>query len=377
LKKITFLMLHLNYGGLEKQTTTLINELAKTKNYEIEIISVYDIIGKSFYDLDSSVKVKYLLPYGPNKEKIKEFLSSKKYFSLIKQLLKGFKILFLKYFLMSKEIKKLNTDYIFSTRTEFSNLINRKDTINIFQEHCAIDSNLYFKKNLKTFRNIHYVVVMTEKLKEIFENNLSKNNFKCRVLNIPNMIENIEYNDEVKDDGVIKLISIGRLHEVKDFSTLIDVFNIVKSKIDNVELQIIGEGSDRKTIENRIKYYNLEKSVKLLGKCEEDIVSKELKKSDIFVLTSKSESFSLVICEAMQASLPVVAFDVDFGPREIIKDNETGFLIKYKDISEMSEKIIYLIKNNEQRKIMGIKGKQDVKKFYSEELIYKWIEILK
>ncbi|MEG1141763.1 MAG: hypothetical protein RSE41_04865 [Clostridia bacterium] len=60
MKKITFLMLHLKYGGLEKQTITLINELVKL-NYDIKIICVYNISNNSFYNLDSKVKVKYLL----------------------------------------------------------------------------------------------------------------------------------------------------------------------------------------------------------------------------------------------------------------------------------------------------------------------------
>ena len=60
LKKITFLMLHLNYGGLEKQTITLVNELAKTGEYDITIISVYDMLhGRSFYDIDKNVKVEF------------------------------------------------------------------------------------------------------------------------------------------------------------------------------------------------------------------------------------------------------------------------------------------------------------------------------
>ena len=71
MKKITFLMLHLNYGGIEKQVTTLANELSK--EYEVAIISLYDILsGESFYQLDDKVKVKYIFNFGPNKDKIKE-----------------------------------------------------------------------------------------------------------------------------------------------------------------------------------------------------------------------------------------------------------------------------------------------------------------
>ena len=50
-------MLHLNYGGIEKQVTTLANNLID--EYDIEIISLYDILGKSFYELDKRIKGSY------------------------------------------------------------------------------------------------------------------------------------------------------------------------------------------------------------------------------------------------------------------------------------------------------------------------------
>ena len=82
MKKITFLMLHLNYGGLEKQTITLVNELAKTGQYDITIISVYDMLhGRSFYDIDKSVKVEFLSDFGPHH---KEFYNSLKHLNIFK-----------------------------------------------------------------------------------------------------------------------------------------------------------------------------------------------------------------------------------------------------------------------------------------------------
>lgn len=60
-KKILILALHLGYGGVEKSVTSLANSLAKNTNYEIEIASIYNLYGKSVYDLDKSVKVTYLI----------------------------------------------------------------------------------------------------------------------------------------------------------------------------------------------------------------------------------------------------------------------------------------------------------------------------
>ncbi len=375
MKKITFLMLHLNYGGLEKQTVTLINELAKQEDFQIDIISVYNILGKSFYDLDSKVKIKYLIPYGPNKKEIKECLNSKKYFKLIKELFKGIKILFLKYNLMKKEIAKIKSEYIFSTRIEFSKLIKRTDTINISQEHSYIDNEDYIKRVGKSFNYIDYLVVMTDKAKENYDGWIANN--KTKVVVIPNMIEkNEKYISNCENK---KIVSVGRLEDVKDFSLLIDVFsNIVdKHKNNDWNLEIIGSGSLKEELENKIKVLNLKDNIKLLGDLPIDMVYKSLSESSIFVLSSKSESFSLVICEAMDVGLPVVSFDIDVGPREIIIDGLNGYLIENRNCDEMASKILSLMDNSKVRKEIGSNAKLSVDRYYSSSIVKKWLEIIK
>ena len=374
-KKITFLMLHLNYGGLEKQTVTLINELAKTNNFEIEILCVYNILGKSFYDIDNKVKIKYLIPNGPNRKEIKEHINNKKYFKLLNELLKGLNIVFLKYYLMKKAISKCSTDYIFSTRIEFSKLIKRTDTINISQEHSYIDTDKYIKKVGNSFNNIDYLVVMTDKSKENYCRWIT--NYKTEVVVIPNMIEK---NDKyISNCESKKIISVGRLEDVKDFSLLIDIFyQIVKEhKNDGWTLDIIGSGSLKQELENKINVLKLKDKINLIENISTDMVYKNLSESSIFVLTSKSESFSLVLCEAMDVGLPAVSFNIDAGPREIINNNINGYLIENRQSKEMTIKILSLIDNCKLRKHMGNNAKQSVEKYYSINIIKKWLEILK
>ena len=375
MKKITFLMLHLNYGGLEKQTVTLINELAKQNTFEIEIISVYDILGKSFYDIDSRVKIKYLIPYGPNKREIKECISNRKYIRLVKELFKGISIVARKYSLMSREISKLKTDYIFSTRIEFSKLIKRRDTINISQEHSYIDDEKYIKKVEESFNYIDHLVVMTDKARQNYCNWID--NKKVNVVVIPNMIENNEkYISSCENK---KIISVGRLEEVKDFSLLIDIFHnaVVEHKNNDWKLEIVGSGSLKEELENKIEKLGLKDNVILTGNVPTDMVYQKLSESSIFVLTSKSESFSLVLCEAMNAGLPVMSFDIDAGPREIINDAVNGYLIEDRDSDEMANKLLSLMDNSKLRKEIGANAKQSVGKYYSTNIIKKWLEIIK
>ena len=352
MKKITFLMLHLNYGGIEKQVTTLANELSK--EYEVEIISLYDILsGESFYQLDDKVKVKYIFNFGPNKDKIKAALKKFKLITLMKQLCKALKILYTKYFGLGKIIKNLNTDILISSRIEFSKQIKRNDIITISQEHSFIDNEKYIKKVRKSFKHIKYLIVMTKGAKEKYDEWLKNEKIKPEVIVIPNIIKENK-SGKISNLNNRQIISVGRLEDVKDFYTLILVFSVIVKKYPNYILKIIGEGSMREKLEEQIKECNLQKNVILTGRRTENEINNELIKSDVFVLTSKSESFSLVLCEAMNFGVPCIAFDVDVGPREIIQDGKNGFLIENRNVDLMIKKLDEILENIDKRKNMQI-----------------------
>lgn len=373
MKKITFLMLHLNYGGIEKQVTTLANELSK--EYEVEIISLYDILsGESFYLLDDKVKVKYIFNFGPNKDKIKDALKKFKLITLIKQLCKALKILYTKYFGLGKIIKNLNTDILISSRIEFSKQIKRNDIITISQEHSFIDNEKYIKKVRKSFKHIKYLIVMTKGAKEKYDEWLKNEKIKPEVIVIPNIIKENK-SGKISNLNNRQIISVGRLEDVKDFYTLILVFSVIVKKYPNYILKIIGEGSMREKLEEQIKKCNLQKNVILTGRRTENEINNELIKSDVFVLTSKSESFSLVLCEAMNFGVPCIAFDVDVGPREIIQDGKNGFLIENRNVDLMIERLDELLYNISLRRFFGSNSYNVAKNYYSENIINKWKNI--
>ena len=259
MKKITFLVLHLNYGGIEKQVTTLANELCK--KYEVEIISLYDILdGKSFYELDKRIKVKYIFNYGPNKKEIIKALKKVKIITLLKELIKSVKILYTKYFGIRKIVNSLDTDIVISSRIEFSKQINRNDIVTISQEHSYINNEKYIKKVKKSFSEIDYLVVMTNKAKEKYEEWLSDVKNKPEVVVIPNLIkDNIE--GQVSSLNNNQIISIGRLEPVKDFYTLIIVFSVLVKKYPYLKLKIIGDGSEKEHLIHLITNNDLQNNV--------------------------------------------------------------------------------------------------------------------
>ena len=374
MKKVTFLLLHLNYGGLEKQVTTLANELAKS--YDVELVVLYDLLkGRSFYRLNDNIKVKFVLKYGPIKAKqLKEMLKKVKIIDLFKSLAKDIKLIFTKYFGVRKIVNKMKTDVLISSRIEFSRQIKRRDILTISQEHSYVDTPSYVKKVKKSFKNIKYLVVMTDKAKENYQKWLNGNNTYTKVIKIPNAINSTNKRAALESN---QIISVGRLEDVKDFETLILVFSMCLDQNNNLRLEIVGDGSKKEELVNLCKSLNILDYVRFTGKLDSNQVEGEMLKSSLFLLTSKSESFSLVLVEASSLGIPCISFDIDVGPREIIKDGKNGFIIKDRNKELMKKKILEIMNSRDVRNEIGNNAKINAEKYYIENVVNEWKKILK
>lgn len=125
--------------------------------------------------------------------------------------------------------------------------------------------------------------------------------------------------------GLNTLISIGRLVPWKGFDFLIQL--MADSELSDFTLRIIGDGPDRKRLENTIKEFHLESRVQLLGDVNRDVMLKDISNAGIFILNTKFESFSFVVAEAMNAGVPIVATRIGSIP-ELIEDGKEGILVE-------------------------------------------------
>ena len=374
MKKVTFLLLHLNYGGLEKQVTTLANELSKS--YDVELVVLYDLLnGKSFYELNDNINVKFVLSYGPIRIKeLKEMLKKFKIIKFFKSLAKDIKLIFTKYCGVKKIVNNLKTDAVISSRIEFSKQIKRRDILTISQEHSYIETPGYIKKVKKSFKNIKYLVVMTDKARENYKKWLNGNNTYTEVIKISNTVNSTNKKATLDSN---QIISVGRLEDVKDFETLIRVFSMCLEKNNDLRLEIVGDGSKKEELINLCKNLNILNYVHFTGKLDSQQVETEMLKSSLFVLTSKSESFSLVLVEASALGIPCISFDIDVGPREIITDSENGFIIKDRNEELMKDKILKVMDNSDIRNKIGNNAKINAERYYIENVVNEWKKILK
>ncbi|MBI5765898.1 glycosyltransferase family 4 protein, partial [Candidatus Falkowbacteria bacterium] len=170
------------------------------------------------------------------------------------------------------------------------------------------------------------------------------------------------------------ILHVGRNDEVKDYETLVKAFKIVKEKFPQAKFLQIGAGSALKSAMEKNNFFDIE----LKGSQDQNELIKFYHLSDIFVLSSTSESFGKVLIEANACGQPVVS-TATTGAKEIIEDGVNGFLAPIGDYQALAEKIIYLLNNPDQAKEMGENGRNLVKEKFgdnTQKIIQLWREII-
>lgn len=373
-KKISFLLLHLGYGGIESSVINAANELSK--NYEIELISFYNLKNNQSKYVNKDIKVKYLYNGGPNKDEFEQALKQKNIFKMLKEGIKSIDILLKKKYLIKREIVKSESYAIVSTRYDFSILLNKygsKDIIKIAQEHHHHNNDKKYINILKhKYKNIDYLCALTEGLKKEYEMFL-KFNKHTKIIVMPNMIDN--NCKEMSDLKNKNIISISRLHEGKRLNELIEIFSKLQDK--QVKLYIIGDGEEQKSLEKQIKGLKLENRVFMLGYLNKEQQLEYLLKSSVYAMTSISEGLPMVLLEAMNFGIPCIAYKTDTGVADIIKNNKNGFIIENRNQEEYIKKLEMLLEDTKLKENMRKECKNTSKKYYKEEIVKIWESILK
>jgi len=168
------------------------------------------------------------------------------------------------------------------------------------------------------------------------------------------------------DDLVI--LSIAALHPRKGLKYLLEAFASVYEKIPAAKLVIVGEGPQKQELEKLMKKLEIDNGVVLSG--YQSNIPKILKSSDMFVLPSIKEAFGLVLLEAMEAQLPIIATNVG-GIPEIVQNHKSGELVDPADAEMLADKMIELIRNKPVREKLAFLGHHRVKEFDAGVMVRK------
>lgn len=316
-KKILFVIESLGGGGAEKVLTTIVKHIDKEK-FDV---TVCPIVGTGTY----VEEVKRYANYRPILEDAASLSSLQKIWYRIKYKL-IYKVLPMSWVYRLWIPKGYDTEVAFCEGfvTKLMAESTNVDAKKIAWVHCDFDRNHWTHSIFKSdsieyicYKRYSQIITMSETQKR----SLSKvfPGLDVKVCYNPIDSAKIIVSSKEVENGIsrfkerLRLISIGRLVPVKAFDMLLRVVNRVRNDGCLCELWIIGEGEERRKLEQFITENNLESDVVLFG--FQSNPYKYLSLCDIFVCSSVSEGFSTAITEALILGLPVVSTDVS-GVRE-------------------------------------------------------------
>lgn len=229
----------------------------------------------------------------------------------------------------------------------FKFLLNRAD--------CIIVNSKIFKKQFLTKFNIHTYCIYNP-----FDKNIVKKKSNAK----------ISFDFFKKKN--LNIISVGRLTDQKDQMTLIKSFLLIKKSL-KPKLLIIGKGLMHEKLSNFINENRVKKNVKLLGYNKNPYPY--IKRSDLFILTSKFEGLPNVLIEAQFLKKYIMSTDCPTGPKEILLSGKAGDLFPIGNFNKLSELINNYDKKKTNKKINL--GYKNLNRFDYEKNCKKYLYIIK
>lgn len=170
--------------------------------------------------------------------------------------------------------------------------------------------------------------------------------------------------DSEKNSHNKQILWVGRFVTGKGVDYLIDALSQVRKMMPETALVLVGEGPEKKLIEDRIQNLHLQSSVTLIDYLDNTDLPKVYKNSDIFVLPSLMEGVPRTILEAMSCGIPVVTTNL---PHLVEIIEGAGLVVPPKEPALLSDAILTILGDPSLAKMMGQHGRKKIEQKYSWE----------
>uniref|UniRef100_UPI0030CA29AA glycosyltransferase n=1 Tax=uncultured Flavobacterium sp. TaxID=165435 RepID=UPI0030CA29AA len=170
------------------------------------------------------------------------------------------------------------------------------------------------------------------------------------------------------------VIAAGRMNdEVKQFGHLIETYSKSELPSKNIKLILLGDGILKEKYQKLVQKLNLEKMILFKGNVSNPF--QYMKRAKLLLLTSKNEGFPNVIIESLACKTPVIAFDCQSGPSEIIIPNENGILVENQNFNAFKEALNEMISNKNLYLHCKQNAKSSVERFSLKQIGNQWLQL--
>lgn len=380
--KITFFVYNIyGMGGTVRTVVNTANYLAE-KGHKVEIISVKITSQKPLFNIHPKIILTPIVDSRRGRTFRKDIALWKRILMRILFLFPSRKIdktedlykmfnLFTD-IIVTRRFKEIDEGVIITTIPSFNLMATKyakKKIIKIGQEHkdFSAHSPSLQKKIKKHYHKLDALTCLT-----IAEENRYKNMLgdSVKVLRVENATSIPNYRSDFKNKTII---SAGRYSPEKAFDILIKAFAKIKPEFPDWKLKIFGTGPEKENLSNIICEEKLHNNVFLLP--TSNSLQNEMKNSSLYAMSSRSESFGMVLIEAMAVGIPCVSFAC-IGPSEVIKHGEDGLLVEEGNIEELASSIRFMISSKERLIEYGDNARDNVERYSITNIGKKWDNLL-
>lgn len=211
-------------------------------------------------------------------------------------------------------------------------------------EHAALLNDDIIPYSMKYRGDIAYesadaIISVSQTLRDRIKYHFGRDSFV-----VYNAIGNeFKYFADKSNSKKFTFITVGTLEFRKGFDLLIPAFTLLNLPKDSWKMIIVGSGNELLNLRSQITKAGLEDNIVLIGRRSKAEIVQLLNESNVFILPSRNENFSVAILEALACGLPVIS-SICGGVRECI-DDTNGLLFPVDDVKGLSKCIRYMIDN--------------------------------
>ncbi|MFR9502510.1 MAG: glycosyltransferase family 4 protein [Rikenellaceae bacterium] len=364
-------------GGIERIVSIKANSLVEDYNCEVVIITSDQKGLPTYYPLSERIKVYDL---GIDYDSMLQM-------PLQKRILKKLQLSGLHKKKLTSLLESLNADITISTFTHEASFLpkikdgskkvlefhfcrgHKKMMSDAFNFSLPTKLAYYFKcwqeENIIIPRFDQFVVLTEE----------DKERWKSKIKNVI-CISNISPFDGANETAKLvnkQAIAVGRLDAQKGFDRLISIWADIHTHNTDWILNIYGAGKHEDRLRSQIKELNLE-DVVIINSPDKDIKQRYLE-SSLFLMTSSYEGLPMTLLEAQSLGLPAIAYDFKCGPKDVIKNGDSGYIIKDGNHTEFVSKVLSVIDNEELRIKMGKNAASLSSRYNRSTIMEKWMTL--
>ena len=177
--------------------------------------------------------------------------------------------------------------------------------------------------------------------------------------------EQFPYRIRNSSAGRLRILCVGKLHEVKGQRFLLDACRLLVSQGVAFQCHMVGDGPDRRALETRIHQYGLQKEVRLEGAKSSSDIARLLQRATALVAPSvpssdgRKEGIPVALMEAMSSGVPVIASRLS-GIPELVEEGETGLLVTPGDSVGIARALMSIRDDTAMARRLAIAGRKKI-----------------